>query len=150
MDIEDRVQKLMTLSQSAKKKRAYAKRVPMVGRDVLKAKDRPGYTRRYVNVIGDRIEKAIAAGWTIVPATEDATEKKSKDPGKMSTAEMKVVGTDHLSGEPLYGILMEIPTNQYEENRAPMYEEIDRIESEQIQSASSSPNGKFAIERPRT
>ena len=132
MERAERIDRLIKLSEKQKKNRNTAKRVPISGADVLVAKERVGFARRYVNDVRDKIERRIANGWTIVMEEADTVEKTSKDAARAGSPEIKVVGFDVLTGEAIRAILMEKPESQIKADRKLLDEEIDAREASMI------------------
>lgn len=103
-----------------------AKRTPLgVQRLKLKASERPGFVRRWINDNGSRVQQALQGGYEFV----------RKD-GQASTTDMGesislIVGRTE-AGTPMRGYLMEIRQEWYQEDQATKNELINATE-EQIQ-----------------
>jgi hypothetical protein len=107
-------------AETPKKKR---KRVPIGTRNVLKFSKRPGYVRRVVNDVDDRIQRFKDAGYEIVHGDETGGDPIAGAASKMGSAVNKPVGGG------VTGVLMEIPEEYYHEDQAAKQAEIDKIES---------------------
>ena len=99
------------------------KRTPVGSRRALWAKDRPGFSRRWVNDQGDRVSMFREAGYN--PVTEDADESDTSinSPSKMGSVSRKSVGGD------MYAVLMEVPEEFYREDQQVKQDYVDEIES---------------------
>lgn len=109
---------------SEKKSVQTRKRIPLGTRDVLTAPKKPGFVRRFVNDKGDRIQNFKDAGWS--PVEEDIQVGDPKA-GK-STAMGGTVNTHVGSGQ--RAVLMEIPEEYYNEDRAASQAKITQVENE--------------------
>jgi len=100
------------------------KRVPLGTRNILTAPKKPGFVRRFVNDKGDRIENFKAAGWNLVDETVQVGDPKI---GKASSLGSLV--NPHVGGGQK-ALLMEIPEEFYNEDKAAAQAKITRIENE--------------------
>jgi hypothetical protein len=100
------------------------KRIPLGTRNVLTAPKKPGFVRRFVNDKGDRIESFKAAGWK---AVDDDVQVGDPKAGK-STAIGSSVNAHVGSGQ--RAVLMELPEEIYDEDRAESQAKITQVENE--------------------
>ncbi len=114
------------------------KRVPLGTRNVLTAPKKSGFVRRFVNDKGDRIENFKAAGWNLVDEQVQVGDPKI---GRASTMGSTV--NPHVGGGQR-ALLMEIPEEYYNEDRAASQAKITKIENE-IRRNSKSP-GKDGLD----
>lgn len=98
------------------------KRVPLGMRNVLAADQRQGFVRRWFNDTDDRLERAKAAGWTSVLKPADAADPRAGADSQMGSIVAKSVGGG------VRGVLMEIPKDFYDEDKAAKEARIDRTE----------------------
>ena len=103
------------------------KRVPLgAGRNVLTAPKRDGYRRRYINDVGDRIERAIAAGYQVV-------DDKGVYVGDKDAASQNVsVGTGaevSVSQDGMRAVLMVLPEELAREDDELKMRDIDEKEA---------------------
>lgn len=89
-------------------------RVPIgSARQQLTTEEREGYHRHWINDVGDRIEKALAGGYTFIPkAGFKAGEGPEQGHTDLGSVVSKIVGTK-ANGEPLRAYRMEIPIDWY-------------------------------------
>lgn len=94
-------------------------RVPLNVRNVLTAPNRPGFKRRFVNDVGDRIEMFLNGGWSIV--TDEDLQIGDSRAGKATR-----LGTPHTKnvGQGVTAVLMEIPQDEYDRRQAVKQAEI--------------------------
>ena len=100
------------------------KRVPLGTRNILTAPKKSGFVRRFVNDKGDRVENFKAAGWDAVDEDMQVGDPKI---GKAST--MGSLVNPHVGGGQR-AVLMEIPEDLYNEDRAVSQAKITRVENE--------------------
>jgi len=100
------------------------KRVPLGTRNVLTAPKKSGFVRRFVNDKGDRIENFKAAGWNTVDENVQVGDPKI---GRASSLGSLV--NPHVGGGQR-AVLMELPEEIYNEDRAVSQAAITRIENE--------------------
>ena len=110
-----------TKSSIGKKTR---KRVPLGTRNILTAPKKPGFVRRFVNDKGDRIESFKDAGWNAVDEDVQVGDPKV---GKASS--MGSLANPHVGGGQR-AVLMEIPEEIYNEDRAASQAKITQVENE--------------------
>jgi len=100
------------------------KRVPLGTRNVLTAPKKPGFVRRFVNDKGDRIENFKAAGWNVV---EEPVQIGDPKLGRAST--LGSLANPHVGGGQR-AVLMELPEDLYNEDRAASQAQITKVENE--------------------
>ncbi len=98
-------------------------RVPLGTRNVLTFSKRPGYVRRIVNDVDDRIQRFNDAGYEIVHGEETGGDPLAGAASKIGSAVSKPVGGGTM------GVLMEIPEEYYNEDQAAKHAEIDKVEA---------------------
>lgn len=108
------------------------KRVPLGTRNILTAPRKSGFVRRFVNDKGDRIENFKAAGWNAVDDNVQVGDPKVGRASSMGSLVNPSVGGGDRA------VLMEIPEEIYNEDRAASQAEITKIENE-IRRNSKSP-----------
>jgi len=99
------------------------KRIPVGTHDVLKFKKRPGYVRRVVNDVDDRIEMFKRAGYEIVKAKDYGGYHRAGDPAPVDSAVTRSVGGG------IRGVLMEIPEEWYREDQEAKARKLDELEN---------------------
>ena len=102
------------------------KRVPLgAGKNVLTAPIREGYRRRFINVEGDRVQRALAAGYTVVEENLQVGDADVTPRNTSLGASTEVTafrdGTKTL--------LMEIPEDLAKEDDERKAREVDRGEA---------------------
>ena len=99
------------------------KRVPLGTRNVLKYPDRPGYVRRVVNDVEDRIQRFQNAGYEIVQNKNlPSGDPRAGDASQMGMPVSKSVGNG------VKGVLMEIPEDWYKEDQQSKQDKISADE----------------------
>lgn len=100
-----------------------AERVPLgTPKAKLAFPDRPGYMRRVINDIGDRVIRAERGGWQFV---EDERERDESGRGKRVSM---TVGTKP-DGTPMWAYLMEIREEFYQEDQKAKQSAINETEA---------------------
>jgi hypothetical protein len=103
-------------------------RVPLgVPRTKLTTPQRPGYVRRWINDDDKgRLQNAQQGGYTFV---EDPALRVGEDGGgdRPDSRVSRIVGRAE-SGKPLRAFLMEIPSEQYQEDQASKQSELDEVD----------------------
>lgn len=100
------------------------KRIPIGTRQVLAARERPGFHRRWVNDVGDRIQQFIDAGYTTVSGeVNNTSDDSAQTPSKLGNTVRRMVG------ENVYAVLMEIPQEFYDEDQTLKQERVDEVEA---------------------
>ena len=99
------------------------KRVPLGTRNILTAPKKSGFVRRFVNDKGDRIESFKAAGWDAVEDVQVGDDKIGK------ASSMGSMTNPHVGGGQR-AVLMEIPEDLYNEDKAVAQAKITKIENE--------------------
>lgn len=100
------------------------KRIPLGTRNILTAPKKAGFVRRFVNDKGDRIENFKDAGWKPVDG-----DVQVGDPKIGRATSMGSLTNPHVGGGQR-AILMEIPEEIYNEDRAASQAEITKVENE--------------------
>ena len=100
------------------------KRVPLGTRNVLTAPKNPGFVRRFVNDRGDRIESFKAAGWNAVDEDVQVGDPKVGRASSLGSLVNPSVGGGDRA------VLMEIPEDLYNEDRAASQASITKVENE--------------------
>jgi hypothetical protein len=100
------------------------KRVPLGTRNVLTAPKKPGFVRRFVNDVGDRIQMFKDASWNV---SADVNQVGDDKIGKAS-----LIGSmaNPSVGQGKRAILMEIPEEIYNADRAASQAKITKVENE--------------------
>jgi hypothetical protein len=109
----------------AEKKEQPRKRIPLGRRNVLTAPKKAGFVRRFVNDKGDRVENFKAAGWNVV----DEDGMKVGDP-KIGRAQSMGGSVNPHVGAGMRAVLMELPEEIYDEDRAASQAEITKVENQ--------------------
>lgn len=99
------------------------KRTPLGMRNVLAADQRDGFVRRWVNDVDGRIERAKEAGYAPVLKPADAADPRAGASSQVGSAVDKNVGGG------VRAVLMEIPREFYEEDKAAKQAIVDRSEA---------------------
>lgn len=120
------------------KKVQLRKRIPLGTRNILTAPNKPGFVRRFVNDTGDRIETFKAAGWNVADDVNQVGDEKLGRASMMGSSANPHVGGGQRA------VLMEIPEEYYNEDKARAQAEITKVENE-IKRNSKTP-GKDGLE----
>jgi hypothetical protein len=100
------------------------KRIPLGTRNVLKYPKRPGYVRRVVNDVEDRIQRFKDAGYEIVQKKDlPSGDSRAGDASQMGMPVSKSVGNG------VKAVLMEIPEEWYEEDQKAKQDKIKAAEA---------------------
>jgi len=123
------------------------RRTPMSGRNVLTVSNKKdGFTYRIVNDVdadGDRIAMFQDRGWEL--ETNSEVRIGDKRAGKPSTTGTPIRA--HVGGG-MYGYVMRIPTELYEEDQAMKLAEVDETETQIFDTAKSGADyGTVKLER---
>ena len=102
-------------------------RVPLSKRRLLEAKPREGFTRRFVNEELGAIDAYLAAGWTPVSGDEDNSVERIQNGSQLASVVRRVVNRD-ANARTQTAVLMEIPTDLYEEDQAAKQADINKSE----------------------
>lgn len=97
------------------------KRVPLHRQNLIHADTKPGFIRRIVNDVDDRIERFKIAGWTPVE-NESIGDPHAGDPSRVGSITTKSVGAG------VKAILMEIPEDLYREDQKEKQRAVDALE----------------------
>lgn len=98
------------------------KRTPLGMRNVLTAEARPGYVRRWVNDVDDRLERAKAAGYAPVLTPTQVGDPRAGADSQMGSLVAKQVGGGTRA------VLMEIPDEYYREDQEAKQARVNRTE----------------------
>lgn len=99
------------------------KRTPVGQRNVLRAEEKKGFKRRFVNDKDNRIQMFLDAGYTIVQDGSSVADKNVGDSHGTGSVAGKYVGDGTRA------ILMEIPEEFYKEDLAAKSERIKATEA---------------------
>ena len=100
------------------------KRVKLGSRNILTAPKKSGFVRRFVNDTGDRIQMFKDAGWGTVDDGTTAGDPKIGRPSNIGSATNPSVGNNQRA------VLMEIPEEIYEADRAESQANITAVENQ--------------------
>lgn len=100
------------------------KRIPLGKRNVLTAPKKPGFVRRFVNDVGDRIQMFKDAGWDIPDDITKVGDDKVGKPGFIGSGANPAVGGGQRA------ILMEIPEEFYTADRTESQAKITEVENQ--------------------
>jgi len=100
------------------------KRVPLGTRNILTAPKKAGFVRRFVNDKGDRVQSFKDAGWNTVDEQVQVGDAKIGRAGSIGS-----LANPHVGGGQR-AVLMEIPEEIYNEDRAASQAAITRVENE--------------------
>lgn len=96
-------------------------RTPLHRQNIIKADVREGYVRRLVNDTDDRIERFKLAGWTPVEGGK-VGDAHAGDPSSVGSLTTKSVGGG------VKAVLMEIPTEYYNQDQKEKSAKVDALE----------------------
>ncbi len=99
------------------------KRTPISQRNKLKAEQKDGFKRRFVNEDPDRIQMFLDAGWTLVTDGSKAGDSQVGEARRLGSATGKPVGGGKTA------VLMEIPEEYYQEDAAAKEKKIKATEA---------------------
>lgn len=99
------------------------KRTPLGIRNVLTAELRPGFVRRWVNDVDDRLSRAKEAGYTPVLKPTQTSDPRAGADSQIGTPVAKSVGGGTRA------VLMEIPEGFYREDQEAKQHRVDATES---------------------
>ncbi len=97
-------------------------RVPLHRQNIIKAGERPGYVRRLVNDVEDRLERFKLAGWAPVEG-ESVGDSHAADPSSVGSMTTKSVGMGTKA------VLMEIPKEVYDADQKDKQTRVDSLEA---------------------
>ena len=100
------------------------KRIPLGSRNILTAPKKVGFVRRFVNDTGDRIQMFKDAGWNTVDDGSPVGDSKIGRPTNIGSATNPSVGNNQRA------VLMEIPEEIYEADRAESQAKISEVENQ--------------------
>lgn len=105
------------------------KRTPLYKQQALSAELRDGYERRWVNDLPGRIQAFQAAGWTLVDdKSQDTSDVRAQDATGLGSAVRRVVNK-RTGASCVYGYLMEIPKELYDEDQLEKQKQNDLIDA---------------------
>jgi hypothetical protein len=113
-----------TDKKEVKKVEQPRKRIPLGTRNVLTAPKKAGFVRRFVNDRDGRVENFKAAGWSVVDEKIQVGDPKAGTAGMLGSSVNPHVGGGQRA------VLMELPEEIYEEDRAASQAEITKVEQE--------------------
>jgi hypothetical protein len=111
-------------------------RIPIHKQNAISANKRAGFMRRVVTDREERINKFLQAGYSIVRDGEKIGDQRSKDPSQLSDMPRRQVGHG------LYGVLMEIPEELYNQDQVDKIEQTRDVERELFRANLADPNKK--------
>ena len=97
-------------------------RVPLHRQNIIHTDTRPGFVRRLVNDVDDRIERFQKAGWSPVEG-EQIGDEHAGDPSSLGSASVKSVGAG------MKAVLMEIPEEYYKADQKDKQTKVDELEA---------------------
>jgi hypothetical protein len=100
------------------------KRIPLGSRNILTAPKKVGFVRRFVNDTGDRIQIFKDAGWNTVDDGSPVGDSKIGRPTNIGSATNPSVGNNQRA------VLMELPEEIYEADRAESQAKIKEVENQ--------------------
>lgn len=122
-------------------------RTPLHKQQLFVSEQRDGYTRRYVNDLPGRIDAFKQAGWTIVAGDIDTThDGLAHIEGQLGSQIRRVVNRDPKA-KSQHAVLMEIPTEWYNETKAEQQKMIDEQEAAYDQSGEHKKSGMYGSMR---
>ena len=93
----------------------------------LEAPDRPGYMRRWVSDIKNRLQRFERGGYEFV---QTDAEESSGVHGQTSDSRVRQVVGRAEGGQPIYGYLMEIRRELYDEDQAKKASELEEQDAD--------------------
>lgn len=103
-------------------------RKPLHRRRLLDAPKRDGFVRRWVNEDIGAVEAYEEAGYSLVLETKaDTGEKRAQDATQMGSVVRRVVNKDP-NASVRHAVLMEIPKEYYDEDKAAIHKDLDEQE----------------------
>lgn len=115
-------------------------RVPMheQQRNVLTTNTRPGYVRRWVNDVQDRVDRFMQAGWTLVEGAVKVGDTPADNlNSSLGTGARRPVGAGTVA------VLMEIPEDLYAADQAAKQADISSKEEEMYRRLNSGADGTY-------
>lgn len=109
--------KTETNSRPARKSRK-----PINSKNLLRAEQRPGFVRRYVNDVDTRIQMFLEAGYEPVKGQDNINDYRAQDGSQLGSVVRKPVGGG------VTAVLMEIPEEFYKEDQISKQAEVDAHE----------------------
>lgn len=116
--------------KTAKERVVRRKRKPVGATQLrLEAPVRPGYVRRWVSDIKNRLIRFEEGGWAFVQNKNDA-DKSSGVHAQTSDSRVRQVVDRAVGGQPIYGYLMEIERALYDEDQATKASELSELDEQ--------------------
>lgn len=114
------------------------KRVPLheQKRNILNASSKPGFVRRWVNIVEDRVDRFLKAGYRIV-------EDKDVQVGDVNENQTLGTGARKAVGQNVKAVLMEIPEDIYKEDQKAKQADITANEAGMRRKLNSGQNGTY-------
>ena len=100
------------------------KRIPLGTRNILTAPKKVGFVRRFVNDTGDRVQRFKDADWKVVDENIPVGDTKLGRAGSLGSLSNPHVGSNQRA------VLMEIPEEIYNADRAASQAAITKVENE--------------------
>jgi len=100
------------------------KRVPLGTRNILTAPKKPGFVRRFVKDVGDRIQNFKDASWIVATDVNKVGDDKIGKPSLLGS-----MANPHTGGGTRC-VLMEIPEEIFNADRAASQANITKVENE--------------------
>ena len=110
--------------KNQKDKPVERKRIPLGTRNRLNAPKRAGFVRRFVNDVGDRVQRFKEAGYNIVEGDVPTGDSKIGRASQLGSTVAAEVGGGKKA------VLMEIKEEWYNEDYNTAQAKIDRVENE--------------------
>ncbi len=120
-----------------KNKPSRPKRIPLGTRNVLTAPKREGYTRRFVNDEGNRVQTFQAAGYEVVKERINVGDHKAGKETQIGKAVTPSVGGGTKA------VLMEIKNEYYEEDQREKHNRLKAVENGMRRSRNDYRPGEF-------
>lgn len=113
---------------------AKTKRVLIGTKDILKFPQRPGFVRRIVNDVDDRIKRFEAAGWRVVQETKEGGDTRVGAASQLASPVLRPVGGGTNA------VLMELPEELYKEDQLKKQKIVDLSEESINRTGTTNPN----------
>lgn len=97
-------------------------RKPINSKSLLRAEQRPGFVRRYVNDVDARIQMFLDAGYEPVTGQDNVNDYRAQDGSQLGSVVRKPVGGG------ITAVLMEIPEEFYREDQISKQADVDAYE----------------------
>jgi len=93
-------------------------RVPLHKQRALTANAKAGYEQRWVNDLPGRIDRFLKAGWTVVNGESEVTHDGLAQVESQMGSGMRRVVNQGIAAPSRHAVLMQIPTEYYEADKA--------------------------------